>query len=303
MIRPTSPVSPFAPIAGIEGLPPNAGRPVNLERPVNRDGRVNREGPVNLEGHRPVTPRSVAVVGCGIGGLTTAIALRRAALDVHVYEQADELGEVGAGVGMWPNALRALEPLGLADAVLSLSGGAIGSALRRPDGRYLLRQPSDVVKARWGASFISVHRAELHALLAANLDPATIHLGARCTGFEQTHRTVRVHFDGGSDVEADILVGADGVRSVVRSQVAGPARLRYRAAPTGGGSPPRDRFGPSARQWRHGDVEPTWASSRPVADESFVTPDPTLLRAAGTTTTPTTGCFRRSAAGTSHSRP
>jgi len=135
---------------------------------------------------------------------------------------------VGAGVGLWPNALRALEPLGLAESVLSLSGGAIGSALRRPDGRYLLRQPSDVVKARWGAGCISVHRAELHALLAANPDPATIHLGSRCTGFEQSGRTVRVHFDRGRDVEADVVVGPDGVRSVIRSQVAGPARLRYR---------------------------------------------------------------------------
>ena len=175
-----------------------------------------------------MTAPRVTIIGCGIGGLTAAIALKSAGIEAQVYEQADRLGEIGAGVGLWPNALRALEPLGLAAAVLSLSGGPIGSALRRPDGRYLLRQPAEVVKARWGAGFVSVHRAELHALLAATLDPATIHLGARCTGFTQTAGTVRVHFDGGNQVETDVLVGADGVHSVIRSQVAGPARLRYR---------------------------------------------------------------------------
>jgi 2-polyprenyl-6-methoxyphenol hydroxylase-like FAD-dependent oxidoreductase len=174
-----------------------------------------------------VGPR-VAIIGCGIGGLTTAIALAQAGIEVAVYEQAPELGEVGAGVGMWANALRALHPLGMSDAVLALSAGPVSQGVRLPEGRWLLRQPREAMEARWGAGFISVHRAELHTLLASAVDPATIHLGVRCTGFEQTGATVRVHFADGPPIETDVLVGADGVHSIVRSGLSGPARLRYR---------------------------------------------------------------------------
>jgi 2-polyprenyl-6-methoxyphenol hydroxylase-like FAD-dependent oxidoreductase len=170
----------------------------------------------------------VAIVGGGIGGLTTAVALARAGIGADVYEQAPELGEVGAGMGLWPNAMRAFATLGLAEAVLSLAGGPIGLGLRRPDGRWQMRRSADEVQARWGAAFACVHRAELHALLVNSLDHATIHLGARCTGFDQHDGGVRVHFDGAPDVQADVLVGADGVHSVVRSALSSPARLRYR---------------------------------------------------------------------------
>jgi 2-polyprenyl-6-methoxyphenol hydroxylase-like FAD-dependent oxidoreductase len=170
----------------------------------------------------------VVIIGCGIGGLTTAIALDAYGADVQVYEQAPELGEVGAGVGLWANALRALESLGISEKVLRLSGGPIGTGVRRPDGQWLLRLPREVMESRWGAAFVSVHRAELHALLAAQLDTATVHLGARCTGFAQTGGTVQVRFENGDEIEADVLVGADGVHSVVRAQLSKPARLRYR---------------------------------------------------------------------------
>jgi 2-polyprenyl-6-methoxyphenol hydroxylase-like FAD-dependent oxidoreductase len=79
--------------------------------------------------------RRVVIIGGGIGGLTTAIALRSSGMDVHVYEQAPELGEVGAGVGLWPNAFRALERLGLIEKVLAISAGPIGTGVRRPDGQ------------------------------------------------------------------------------------------------------------------------------------------------------------------------
>ena len=75
---------------------------------------------------------------------------------------------------------------------------------------------------------MSVHRAELHALLVAALDPATIHLGARCTGFDQVNGKVRVRFDNGEEVETDVLIGADGVHSTVRAGLSNPARLCYR---------------------------------------------------------------------------
>jgi 2-polyprenyl-6-methoxyphenol hydroxylase-like FAD-dependent oxidoreductase len=84
------------------------------------------------------------------------------------------------------------------------------------------------MQARWGGGFVSVHRAELHAALVAGLDPATIRLGSRCTGFEQKRNKVHVRFDDGHEIESDVLVGADGVHSVVRAGLADAAPLRYR---------------------------------------------------------------------------
>jgi 2-polyprenyl-6-methoxyphenol hydroxylase-like FAD-dependent oxidoreductase len=156
------------------------------------------------------------------------VALEASGTDVELYEQAVELGEVGAGIGLWANALRALETFGMSEKVLSLSGRPVGTGVRRPDGQWLMRLPKETMESRWRGGFISVHRAELHALLVAQLDPATVHLGARCAGFEQENGRVRVQFDNGDEVETDVLIGADGVHSVVRAGLTGPARLRYR---------------------------------------------------------------------------
>jgi 2-polyprenyl-6-methoxyphenol hydroxylase-like FAD-dependent oxidoreductase len=170
----------------------------------------------------------VVVIGGGIGGLTAAVAFARRGIRAEIYEQAPELREVGAGVGLWPNAFRALAPLGLAEQVRGLTPRPKGFGFRRTDGKWLLYQPMDVAEKRWGTSFVSVHRAELQQLLASQVDRAALHLGHRCSGFAQEKGRILVRFDGGGEVEADLLVGADGVHSVVRSQLLGPARLSYR---------------------------------------------------------------------------
>lgn len=111
----------------------------------------------------------IAVIGGGIGGLTAAIALARQGLAVEVYEQAPELKEVGAGVGMWPNAMAAFERIGLAGQVARLSATVDRQGLMRPDGRWLLCLPAELMTQRWGAGFVTVHRAELQQLLALSL--------------------------------------------------------------------------------------------------------------------------------------
>jgi 2-polyprenyl-6-methoxyphenol hydroxylase-like FAD-dependent oxidoreductase len=170
----------------------------------------------------------IAVIGGGIGGLTAAVALARKGLAAEVYERAPVLEEVGAGVGLWPNALTALTPIGLAGKVAQLAVKLDGQGIKRPDGAWLLCIPGEVMAQRWGAGFVLVHRAELQQLLAAELGPSVIHLGARCTGFEDSGQAVTAHFADGRKVEADVLVGADGVHSAVRAQLFGPAALRYR---------------------------------------------------------------------------
>lgn len=170
----------------------------------------------------------IAVIGGGIGGLTAAIALARQGMAVEVYEQAPALEEVGAGVGLWPNAMAALAQIGLSGQVARLAAKIDQQGLMRPDGTWLLCLSAEMMTQRWGAGFVAVHRAELQQLLAAEVGSAAIHLGARCTGFEDHGSAVIARFADGREVQADVLVGADGVHSAVRAALFGPAPLRYR---------------------------------------------------------------------------
>jgi 2-polyprenyl-6-methoxyphenol hydroxylase-like FAD-dependent oxidoreductase len=170
----------------------------------------------------------IAIIGGGIAGLTAAVALARRGLAAEVYEQAPVLQEAGAGVGLWPNAMTALEPLGLSGKVARLAVTVTRQGLRRSDGTWLMSFPEHLMAQRWGAGFVLVHRAELQQLLAAELDPSAIHLGARCTGLADGNRAVTARFADGREVQADVLVAADGVHSAVRAVLLGPAPLRYR---------------------------------------------------------------------------
>jgi len=197
----------------------------------------------------------IVIIGGGIGGLTAAVALARRGLAAEVYEQAPVLEEVGAGVGLWPNAMAAFTPIGLSGKVARLAVAIGRQGIRRPDGTWLMSIPDELMAARWGAGYVIVHRAELQQLLAAELDPAVIHLGARCTGVQDSGQAVIARFADGRQVQADVLVGADGVHSVVRAGLFGPAPLRYRGytavrslTPAGSVPVPRD----STETWGRG---------------------------------------------------
>ena len=171
---------------------------------------------------------AIVIIGGGISGLTAGIALARRGLAPVIYEQAPELKEVGAGVTLWANAFAALESIGPAGGGLALAGGFTGGGVKRRDGTWLMHQRKDIMLGRWGSALASMHRAELQQLLAAKIDPAAIHLGARCTGFRYTARGVAARFDDGREAQADLLAAADGVHSVIRDQLFGNAPLRYR---------------------------------------------------------------------------
>jgi 2-polyprenyl-6-methoxyphenol hydroxylase-like FAD-dependent oxidoreductase len=172
----------------------------------------------------------VIVIGAGIGGLSTAIALRKAGLDVTVYERAAELTEVGAGISLWANALRALDHIGAGDAVRAVSLDLVRSEFRVNDGRTTVASyQAAVFERRYGvAPFVAMcHRADLIAALGGCLPAGVVRCGHECVGVEQTADRVSARFANGHIDTADVLVGADGIKSVVRAQLFGPEPQRY----------------------------------------------------------------------------
>jgi 2-polyprenyl-6-methoxyphenol hydroxylase-like FAD-dependent oxidoreductase len=172
-------------------------------------------------------PTKVMVAGAGIGGLSAAIALRRAGFEVTVFERAAELREVGAGLLLAANAQKALGTLGLAEAVARLGTPASAGEIRSWLGEELASIPASELERRVGAPSAAVHRADLQALLVREVGEGTLRLGAEVTGFEHREGSVRVFLAGGGEEHADILVGADGLRSNTRSALFGPEKPRY----------------------------------------------------------------------------
>ncbi|MEU8135965.1 FAD-dependent monooxygenase [Streptodolium elevatio] len=160
----------------------------------------------------------IAVVGGGIAGLTLAVAAHRAGLAVSVHEQAAEPSEGEAGLQLSPNAVRLLDRLGVGPALRDTAcRPASMEFLRWRDGDVLLRVPVRPGYAeRFGADHHTLRRADLRRMLAALLPAGVLRTGSRCTGVEEFEDRVRASFADGSSVDADVLVGADGLRSVLR---------------------------------------------------------------------------------------
>jgi salicylate hydroxylase len=160
----------------------------------------------------------VAVVGAGIGGLAAAAALHRAGFPVDVYEQAPRLREVGVGLHLAPNGSRILHRWGLAERLREVAVCPEALEIRGwSDGRTLRRQPMGASWAgRYGAPHYTVHRGDLHRLLADQVPADRIRLNHRLAGCTAADDRVRLTFAGGHTAEADVLVGADGTHSTVR---------------------------------------------------------------------------------------
>jgi salicylate hydroxylase len=159
----------------------------------------------------------VAVVGGGIGGLTAALALHRAGLEVDVFEQADAFTEVGAGVALGPNALRLLRRLGLERQLEAIGVCPGGYEMRRwHDGRVIIETHSSGPLREMKS--LTVHRGQLLRILEESVPRACLHPGRRCTGVEQRDEDVEVSFADGSTVSAHAVIGADGIHSAVRAR-------------------------------------------------------------------------------------
>lgn len=158
--------------------------------------------------------RRAVVVGAGISGLATAVALSNDGWDVVVYERAAALEAAGGGIGLTPNGLRALHAIGAGDRVRERAVVQNHGGMRKPDGRWISRTDLDFIEARFGQPVIALHRAELIAALAQGVPADSIRFGVTVRGVSGT-----VLHTGDGDVTADLLVGADGIRSAVRESL------------------------------------------------------------------------------------
>jgi 2-polyprenyl-6-methoxyphenol hydroxylase-like FAD-dependent oxidoreductase len=167
------------------------------------------------------------VVGAGPGGLAAGIALRRAGIEPLVFERRTTLGAAGSGLTLWPNAIEALDQLGVAGAIDRASGPVHGIAIRTWRGKTIDATGPALMRRHFSGGGAALHRADLQRALAAALGSERVRLGTRLEALDLRSDGVHARFSDGSTCDAPLLVGADGIRSLVRAALVGDLPLRY----------------------------------------------------------------------------
>ncbi len=170
--------------------------------------------------------RSFLVVGAGIAGLATAAALQRHGHSVRVFEERRDTA-IGAGISIWPNALAALDEIGLGDPVRRAGGRVTAGALRWHDGTWLRRPSAQRMVKALGEPLVVIQRGALSDILAGALPDGTVSYGEAVTAVEPTAAGAAVRTAAGERIEADAVIGADGVNSVVARHLNGALSARY----------------------------------------------------------------------------
>ena len=170
----------------------------------------------------------IAIVGGGLAGVAAAQGLRSFGITAEIFEQAPALGEIGAAVNVSPQANKALRAIGAGDKVDAVGTASPGIYTRNMQtGEFLEFNDRLKTAARYGAPYYTFHRADLLDALARGLDPGAVHLGHRLTGIEEHSDRIVLAFDNGERAEADFVIGADGVRSVIRRALYGADNPTY----------------------------------------------------------------------------
>lgn len=165
----------------------------------------------------------VVIIGAGIGGLAAAVALRRIGVETLVVERAASIREVGAGLSLWSNAVNALRELGLEAKVMASASAVERNVIRTPQGRCIAQNELGAISRMAGAPCICIHRAVLQKIILRALPTASVRIDAPCRGFEGSAAILQ----SGERIEANVLVGADGISSVIRKGLHGPEAPRY----------------------------------------------------------------------------
>ena len=176
----------------------------------------------------------IAIVGAGMAGMAAAGALRQAGIEVEIYEQAHQFGRIGAGIQMLPNSMKVLRGIGV-EPMLRERAFAPYSHLNRVGDTGEIKRELPMPEELYGAPFLCMHRADLHEALTSIVPSEIIHLGKKLVGLKQDGGAVTLSFSDATTSNADAVIGADGVHSVVREIIVGPdqpihrGRIAYRS--------------------------------------------------------------------------
>ena len=173
--------------------------------------------------------RRIVILGGGIGGLAAAVALRQRGFEVRVFERASTIAEVGAGLQVGPNAVKVLYALGLKEALHRSAFEPTNMvSIKWDDASLRHRVPLKAIASKeYGAPYMTAHRAHIQAMLHDALPDGVITLNASCIGAETRGKVAVARFADGREVEGDVVVGADGIRSAIRAQHFGADRPRF----------------------------------------------------------------------------
>ncbi|MBD2110538.1 MULTISPECIES: FAD-dependent urate hydroxylase HpxO [Cyanophyceae] len=167
------------------------------------------------------------IIGAGIGGLTTGIAMRQAGYQVEIYDRAQELRPAGAGISLWSNGVKVLNRLGLGEKLAAIGGEMNAMEYRSHTDESLSYVDLRPLFERVGQRPYPVARTDLQTMLLEAFGPEDVHLGMLCTGVEQDEHSATAIFENGERASGDLVVGADGIHSAVRTHVVGQVDRRY----------------------------------------------------------------------------
>lgn len=202
--------------------------------------------------------KKIVIAGAGIGGLCAALTLAKREFEVTVYEQSHQLGDVGAGLQLSPNAMHVLQTIDIADEVKAKAFSPESAVMRHyHTGKTYFTVPlGDTATQKYGADYLHILRADLHTVLhnACKKMNVNIHLGQRIQGYKQTPHNLTIQFDTGESLEADLLIGADGIKSKVQACMFGhsPAEFTGQVAWRGvveASKIPKGLIKPNANLW------------------------------------------------------
>ena len=172
--------------------------------------------------------QNVIVIGAGIGGLAVALALRKQGFDVQVYEKAQQLLPVGAGLTLFPNGLNTLEKVapGIVQSLLDTGSSTVQVNIKKNSGETVFQKQQHLLE-NYGKPMLNIRWSKLQEILTSFLPVDIIHLNHRCVDFKQDENSVEVTFANGKTLHTDLLIGSDGINSAVRQTLVKDGLPRY----------------------------------------------------------------------------